>query len=202
MTTAAFTRDDRKAPAGLLTELLGSAAAGDKGAWDALVDHFGPMVAAVARGHRLSAADVADVAQTTWLRLFEHLGRIQDPERVGGWLATTARRESLRLLRLSGREVASDDARLTGTTVAAPGLDVDLIRQEQISDVREAFRRLPARAQVLLGALMSESAPSYRALSDALDMPIGSIGPTRQRYLRHLRQLIETDRDVELEMAA
>jgi DNA-directed RNA polymerase specialized sigma24 family protein len=79
------------------------AAVGEQAAWDALVDRFGPTVWAIARAHRLNPSDAADVSQTTWLRLVENLHRIEQPERVGAWLATTARRESLRVLRLASR---------------------------------------------------------------------------------------------------
>src|ERR1700736_5759838 len=88
---------------------LKAAAAGDATAWDALVGRYSNLVWAVARGHRLNAADAADVSQTTWLRLVEHLDRIEQPERVGAWLATTARRESLRVLRMAGRQIPNGD---------------------------------------------------------------------------------------------
>ena len=65
------------------------------------MDRFSGLVWATARAHRLSSADAADVVQTTWLRLVENLDRIREPEALGGWLATTARRECLRLLRLT-----------------------------------------------------------------------------------------------------
>src|SRR5215469_15461018 len=87
-----------------IADLVRAAANGESKGWDALVDRFAPTVWAVARAHRLSAADAADVSQTTWMRLVENLHRIDQPERVGAWLATTARRESLRVLRLASRQ--------------------------------------------------------------------------------------------------
>ncbi len=85
------------------------AAMGNQEEWNRLVDWFAPTVWAVARRHRLNAADAADASQTTWLRLVENLGRIEQPERVGAWLATTAKRESLRLLKLGVSQVSSSD---------------------------------------------------------------------------------------------
>src|ERR1700754_5250316 len=73
-------------------DLVRAAAEGDRDAWDALVDRFNGLVWSVARSHRLSTVDASDVVQTTWLRLVENLARLQDPERVGAWLATTAAR--------------------------------------------------------------------------------------------------------------
>ena len=92
-----------------VAELVRAAAEGDQAAWNGLVDRYNGLVWSVARSHRLSMADASDVVQTTWLRLVEHLGRLQDPERVGAWLATTARRESLRALRHSARQVPTEE---------------------------------------------------------------------------------------------
>src|SRR4051794_3498545 len=89
-----------------LAPLVHAAAGGDEAAWNALVDRFSGLVWAVARAHRLGAADAADVSQTTWLRLVENLTRLRDPEAVGAWLASTARREALRVLRRGSREAA------------------------------------------------------------------------------------------------
>jgi DNA-directed RNA polymerase specialized sigma24 family protein len=85
------------------------AAAGDQGGWDELVGEFAPAVWSIPRGYGLSTAEAADVSQVTWLRLVDHLDRIEQPDRVGAWLALTARRESLRVLRLAGRQVPADD---------------------------------------------------------------------------------------------
>src|ERR1700675_2359018 len=92
-----------------LDELVRAAAHGDQAAWATIVDRFQGLVWATSRAHRLSHADAADVAQTTWLRVVEHLDRIREPEALGGWVATTARRECLRHIRLHGREVPSDE---------------------------------------------------------------------------------------------
>ena len=80
-----------------------AASQGDHRAWDALVARYGGMVWAVARAHRLCDADAADASQATWLKLLEHIGDIKEPRALGGWLATTARRECLRILRRASR---------------------------------------------------------------------------------------------------
>ena len=76
-------------------ELVHAANNGDSSAWKLLVEHFSGLIWSVARGFGLNHADAGDVLQTTWLRLAEHLGRIENPERVGAWLATTARHEAV-----------------------------------------------------------------------------------------------------------
>src|SRR4051794_31661081 len=92
-----------------VARLVHAAASGDHGACEALVDEFGGLVWAVARAHRLSAADAADVAGATWLRLVAHLDNLREADRVGAWLATTARRECLRVLRHGQRQMPAGD---------------------------------------------------------------------------------------------
>jgi RNA polymerase sigma factor (sigma-70 family) len=170
-----------------LDQLVQAAANGDRAAWDEIVDRFGGLVWATARAYRLSRADAADVAQTTWLRLVEHLDRIRDPERLPGWLATTARNESLRHLRLQARERPSDDAQLLELpSDEAP--DLALLANERAVALWRAFARLAERCQALLRLLVSVTEPSYEEIGAALDMPVGAIGPTRMRCLEKLRQ--------------
>jgi len=175
-----------------LDQLIRAAAAGDQAAWNELVERFQGLVWATARSFRLSRADAADVAQTTWLRLVENLDRIREPERLAGWLATTARREALRHLRLHGRELASDEADLFESPVDDP-LEVALLTEERDTTLWRAFAQLSERCQTLLRLLVSEEEPSYEAIGAALDMPIGAIGPTRMRCLDKLRSFVTVD---------
>ena len=82
--------------------LVAAAAAGSRRAWEDLVESFAPTVWGTARGHDLDPGEAATVSRATWMRLFDHLNRVQEPERVGAWLAETAGRESLRVLQLRG----------------------------------------------------------------------------------------------------
>src|ERR1700716_3960402 len=100
--------DEAERVAERVSALVAAAAGGDEGAWSELVDHFAGLVWSVIRGYRMSAADAADVSQTTWLRLAEHIHKVREPERIGAWLATTAGRECLRMIRQSQGAVPSD----------------------------------------------------------------------------------------------
>lgn len=172
-----------------MARLVQGAASGDQAAWDAIIEQFQGLVWSTVRGFRLSSADAADVTQTTWLKLVEHLDRIQDPARLGGWLATTARHECLRHLRVSGRTIPTDDdaALDRAVTEPQPEIDTDLLRTERDNALWRAFSRISERCQHLLRALSADPAPSYDDISIAFQMPIGSIGPTRQRCLDRLR---------------
>ena len=151
--------------------LVEAAAIGDQDAWNALVERFASTVWAIARGYRLNSADAADVFQTTWLRLLEHLDRIEQPERVGAWLGTTARRECLRVLRITGRQVPSgQDFDVLPDPAPSQSPDRDIIARERSRIVNRLVERLPMRSQLLLRFLSAEyPAELPRHKRDALD---------------------------------
>jgi len=174
-----------------LSEVVAAASAGDNHAWEELTKRFSTRIVGIARSCRLGHADVGEVHQTTWLRLVENISRIEQPERLGAWLATTARRESLRLLRKRLRLAFDSDALADLPDDDAPALDAGPLAEERSLLVQEAFSRLPPRCQQLLGLLSGDEPPSYKEISEALCMPIGSIGPTRGRCLERLGRTIE-----------
>jgi RNA polymerase sigma factor (sigma-70 family) len=168
--------------------LVRRAATGDRAAWDELVDRYSRLLWSIALGYRLSHSDAADVVQTTWLKLLEHLETIRDPDRVGAWLATTARRECQSVLVQGGRVVPTDDTRqldLGTNELETP--EAAVLTSERDRTLWRAFRQLSARCQRLL-RLLAVVAASYEEIALALDMPIGSIGPTRARCLVRLRR--------------
>ena len=166
------------------------AQAGDGEAWSELVRQFEGLLRAIVRRHRLSSADGADVVQTTWLRLAENLNRLHDPSRVGPWLATTARRECLRTLRKLARELPDEQPPEPPDRDIAP-VDRKLLVAERNEELWSAFARLPACQQMLLRMVVAEPQLSYEQIATALDIPIGSIGPTRARALERLRREIQ-----------
>jgi RNA polymerase sigma factor (sigma-70 family) len=167
--------------------LVRAAATGDQRAWQALVERFTPALRAVARGFRLAPADVDDVVQNTWLAALRHIHNLQKPEAIGAWLCVTARREALRSLQRQLREIPTDDP----SPLAAPACDQPdtiLLETERQQELEAAVRRLPTRQSRLLHTLLVTPATSYADISSRLDMPIGSIGPTRDRGLARLRR--------------
>ena len=163
----------------------------DRSCWDALVDQFSGLIWSVARGFGMSRADAAEVSQITWLRLAEHLSRIEQPDRLGAWLVTTARRECLRQRRLHGRMVLVEDLELERGRPAGTGADDDVLTNERDAALWRCLDALPERARTLLMMLLTDPPMSYTEIGAALDMPVGSIGPTRARILTMLRRDVE-----------
>lgn len=178
-----------------VSELVEAASGGDQLAWDRLVDDHASLVWAVVRSHRLFGGDAEDAFQSTWLRLVENLGRLAQPERLPAWLVTTARRECLRLLRRGGAELPDVNIadRADDTATPDPGpVEALLAREEQVA-VLQAFQRLRPRCQDLLRLTVAAADPRYADVAAELDMPVGSVGPTRQRCIEHLRRLLHDD---------
>jgi RNA polymerase sigma factor (sigma-70 family) len=172
--------------------LVRGAAEGDRRAWERLVDQYARLIWSITTEFKLIESDAADVAQTTWLRLLEHIDRIEYPDRVGSWLAATARNECLRSLAARKRVVlAQDDEVLTGVVASSPEVDERILADERDQVVRDALSRLPGRWQRLLELLMADPPASYAYISSELDLPVGSIGPTRGRCLARLRVLLQ-----------
>jgi RNA polymerase sigma factor (sigma-70 family) len=170
--------------------LVERAMRGDQSAWDQLVCQHSPMMWRVARGHRLSREDAADVVQMTWLRLAEHIVRTRDPIRISSWLMTTVRRECIRLCRRRRATMCLDDAGPSAEEREQPDAVVESTDEQRLLLV--AFNRLPARHRLLLGALIASPSSSYADIARELGVPLGSIGPTRQRALARLRREIAT----------
>jgi RNA polymerase sigma factor (sigma-70 family) len=166
--------------------LVAAAARGDDGAWASLVERFTTRVRAVARRHRLSPDDVEDVVQTAWLRLVEHIDELRNPAAVGAWLDVTARHESLRLLRERERERPEPAAALA-QPVAPPVDEARLAASERRASLRVALDRLTPRQRLLIGLLVCEPEMTYAEISQAHEIPVGSIGPTWRRGLERLR---------------
>ena len=170
---------------------------GDRDAWEQLVAEYTGLLWGVARRYRLDDAQRADAVQTTWLRLFEHLGDLREPERLPGWLATTVRRTCLEALRGAKREQpvefltelpAMADPRGAGTEDDSP--ERSAVRREHQTIIRHVLAELPEEQQRLMRLLHAAPAPSYQQVSAQLGMPVGSIGPTRARILAKLRALL------------
>lgn len=172
-------------------ELVGRIRNGDSSAWRELVNHYEPLLRRLARQYRLSGQDMDDAIQLTWLRCLEHIDQITHADRLRGWLATVCRRESLRLATKGRREIALGEQSVTrlvddGQEERDPG--AEMARRDAHDRLSRAIRALPQKQQLVLTELLKEESRSYLDLSRRLGLPMGSIGPTRQRAIARLRQ--------------
>lgn len=187
--------EDRPAPAPRpapeamdLARTVQAAVLGEQAAWRALYRRYNPLVTATAAKFRLSTASIEDVSQTVWGLLVTHLGRIREPRALPGWIVTTTRNESYRVLRIDARCAPSDptaDQRIEVVDRTEPGANV--YRAELSRELDELIDMLNVEQRRLMRMLLADPQPSYAEISRTLSIPLGSIGPTRARCLARMR---------------
>ena len=174
----------------LVRDLVDRARNGDKQAWDALIERYAPLIWSICRRHRLGLADADDVGQSVWLRLIDQLDKVRNPAALPGWLATTTRRECVRVLTASqgphATVYALDIESIPDQRAATA--EQKLLAAERHAALREAFSQLPSHGQQLLTLLIADPPLPYADISAQLGIPVGSIGPTRSRYLDKMRR--------------
>ena len=172
-------------------DLLVACGNGDQGAWQQVVDRFAGLIWSVAHRHRLSPTECEDVCQATWIKLVQKIGTIRDPERLGDWLATVARNESLKQLNRSSRMVVSDRPELfdrVDERIAQP--EDEVLRAELHARLRQAMQCLSPQCQALLELMLADPPASYEEAAERLELSASSIGPIRTRCLRRLREAL------------
>lgn len=164
--------------------LLRGAKSGDEQSWRGIVVRFTPLVMAICRSHGLSGPDTLDVSQVVWLRLVEHLDRLRELEALAGWIAVTTRNECMRTYRSTRRRD------LSAVDFDRPAADVaeTVVERQERKMVLDAFESLGDRCRELLSLLVADPTPAYAEIAVILDLPVGSIGPTRQRCIENLRK--------------
>jgi len=162
----------------------------DQQAWDALIERYAPLIWSICRRYRLDRADAEDVAQTIWLRLMDHLGRLRHPDALPGWLVPTTRRECLRALDTARKTDTLGQALAAGDSCGqqAATAEQELLAAERRAALREAFTSLPPYCQRLLALLLQDPPVPYAEISARLGISVGSIGPIRARSLARLRR--------------
>jgi RNA polymerase sigma factor (sigma-70 family) len=185
------------AVAGDVLQLVAAARNGDANAWRALVARYSGMLRAKCRSYRLSNEDVNDVVQTTWLLAVQHLGQLKSDDHMGGWLATIAERECLKVVRRRSRETVSGDlGEMDLPGVQTPSPEREIARSWLTRVLPTLVGQLSASQQVLFKALTGMPEPHYADVARMTGRPLGSIGPSRARCLARLRVLLE-DREVD-----
>lgn len=166
--------------------------AGHHPAMGRLVDLLTPLLWHTARAQGLSPAAAEDVCQTAWLRLIDKCSAIEEPRAVLSWMVTTVRREAWRQHKVANRDSGDLDAR-PEPSCSEPGPEREALLGEQQRVLWTHVLQLNDRCQHLLRVIAFADRPDYATIADSLNMPVGSIGPTRGRCLTQLRDTLAHD---------
>lgn len=190
-----------------LSSLVAGAIDGHAAAWNALVERLQRVVWKSVNMMTFDHEVRDDAFAATWLRLAERLETIREPDKLPGWLATTACNEVRQILRQRGRQQSLQGGEWTGSPVGGVGDLVDtlagddgehargMMLDESRREVRAAFSRLdPQCREILTVLVMTDTPVPYDEASKQLGRPIGSLGPSRKRCLEKMKQLlVESD---------
>ncbi|HEV7450292.1 MAG TPA: sigma-70 family RNA polymerase sigma factor [Pseudonocardiaceae bacterium] len=191
MTTATI-RDDLARATDSVADLLLGIVDGDPAAWDELLRRYGKLVSTTVRSFHLQEADALDAMQMTWLRLAEKAERVQYPERLGSWLATTARHECLHILRQVRLGPNLSDVRAETATDLSAGPEQHTIDADTIRTLQELVDELSPRRRTLIRMLFTDTPGSYAEIARVAGIPPGGIGTTRARALRQMRDKLDS----------
>lgn len=176
-------------------DLIRGCRKGSAGAWHQLLNKYERLVYSIPLRYGLSRDDAADIAQITFTILIQSLDSLAEDSRLGPWLATVARRHTWRLLERNRREAASE--RLEETDIAESAVvlgksDAESIEHWELSEWLDAgLSKISEPCRKLLLALYFQPEhSSYAEVAERLDMPIGSIGPSRARCIKRLKQML------------
>jgi RNA polymerase sigma factor (sigma-70 family) len=161
--------------------------AGDDAALDELVTVMSPVLWHVVRACGLDKEAAEDVVQNTWLTLVKGADSVRDAQAITRWLCTAARREAWRVSKASTRTRPIEDEVLDARMPLQTSPEAQVVTNDENSLLWAALGRLPERCQKLLRIVAWEPRPDYSSVAEGLQMPVGSIGPTRRRCLDKLR---------------
>ena len=164
--------------------------AGDAGAVDELVATMTPVLWHVVRAYGHDRESAEDVIQATWVGFVRLHRTIEDPQAVASWLITSARRGAAAHARSARRATPVPDEALHAVLPDAEPAEALAVRDDEASRLWGAVASVDERCRRLLRVVAFMDRPDYRSLSRELDMPVGSIGPTRARCLAKVRSAL------------
>lgn len=165
----------------------------DPAALDELVRGLTPSLWQIARACGLDRVEAEDVVQTTWLTLVRHRESLREPQAVAAWLSTTTRRQAWKVKRRSGRSVPHGDDFVTDSVSVAPSAEREAVNADESGRLWAAVATLDERCRYLLRLVAFTHRPDYGEVAAELDMPVGSVGPTRGRCLKKLKNALEKE---------
>jgi RNA polymerase sigma factor (sigma-70 family) len=149
-------------------------------------------VFSVPRRYGLSPEDAADITQLTFTILVQSIDDLPEDSTLGAWLTTVARRHTWRLLQHTRRENIDKYKIPDESTPAFANEDTESTEHWELTEwLDHGLLLVGEPCRNLLSALYLDPAqPSYAEVAARLGMAVGSVGPTRIRCLKRLRQVL------------
>lgn len=153
-------------------ELLARARSGEREAFTELVERYHPELVRITYAVTGDLDAARDAAQTAWIKAWQRLPSVREPDRLRAWLLAIAANEARQQVRARGRRrvreiapVDPDDVSDQGADVSADRLDLTsaLGRLEPIDREVLALRYLAGMTTEEIGAAIGLSASGVRS---------------------------------------
>jgi len=174
-------------------ELIASSLRGDTAAFAKLVLRYRLMAIAVSYRICGNAALAEDIAQETFIRIWEKLSTFRPEGNFRGWLCRIAANMTIDAVRRKKpmtdiAEIPLDDGKV--------GPEGDALQKERAAMVKAAIMQLPVPSRAVL-VLREYEGLSYQEIADALDIPLGTVksrlNDARRRLQVELQDYMEQE---------
>ncbi|MCD4750579.1 MAG: sigma-70 family RNA polymerase sigma factor [Thermoanaerobaculales bacterium] len=167
---------------------------GDPEAWDLFLERYGRLIWSVASRLGANSAEAEEIFQRTWVAVVEGIGRVNHPDRLHSWLASTARHQTWQLFDEQRRSRRFDSLEVAYDKGDEPEIDAmqerNFLALEASEAAHQALTGLDDRCRKLLTLLFLSDPPlKYQEISRRTGLAIGSIGAIRARCLNRLRTI-------------
>lgn len=173
--------------------LVQACLAGDEAAWAALFHRYSRLIYKIPLSFGFPKLEAEEIFQETAMEIVEGLADLRSHAHLHPWIVTIARRVCIRRLR-SAPKYTTTDLQLLENEIeqGADSVEELLIRLEEYSLLRKALAGLDPKCRTLLTELFLKDQPAAHVdVATVLNVPLGSIGPTRTRCLEKLRKEVE-----------
>lgn len=179
------------------TSLIARARAGERAAFDALIDHTARDVTSFVAARIRSIGLIDEIVQDAYVDAFRDLASLDQPESFPSWVKGIARHRLLR--HIHERQRRADDLALDAVIaelqVAPPAEEpVESEVSERIARLQRCLARLDPRARQLVASHWAEGIPVNR-LAQRYKRTVDSISSALSRLRQQLRQCV-TAREV------
>lgn len=170
-------------------DLVARVVAGDHEAFGRLYDRYAPLVRAVVSGAAMDGSVVQDLTQECFVRAFQKLPRLRQPDRFNSWVVGIARR----IARERKRTLRRDRHRFVGSCPPDVSSESDVAAAvESAEDTEVVMRRLfdlPERERLAIHAFFLQESDARQA-AELLGLSRSGVYALLQRALGRLAALV------------
>ncbi|MBU0617682.1 MAG: sigma-70 family RNA polymerase sigma factor [Planctomycetes bacterium] len=169
---------------------------GDRSAFAELYDRRARLIRAVCYDTTKDVHAAADLTQEVFLRAYQNLGRLNDPQRFAGWLVGIARR----VCREWRRQKLRDERKVAGFAACQAVLrQVAEPPDDRLFELREAIAAVAERERSTLPSLTDKerlALHAYYLQGRDVDEARGVLGLSRSGFYRVLSSAVDRLRRV------